>query len=420
MVPMGSIFLIHQLKQDGHSISEIARRLNMDRKTVRKKLETGLEPPSYKARPPVVSVLEPYKPYLKQKLDEHPGLSAKRLLREITNMGYTGSYTTLTEYLRTIRAPKSNQFERRFETAPGQQAQVDFARFTTRFRSEPDVERVVWLFLMVLGFSRFMVGQFAWRQTLDTVVRCHIESFRELGGVPQQCLYDRMKTAVLGEPEPGNVVYHPTLMSLGSHYGFVPKACKAYRAKTKGKVERPFRYVRQDFFLDSDFDDIDDLNEQFSHWRLSIANARKHGTTQRVVNDAFLEERESLGLMPVGNFNDVLSMERRTTKDGMVSVDGNLYSVPNGTGRKPLQIERTATELRILDGQLLLAVHPLLLGKNQRQVIDGHRKANPSVIPIAQPIAKETMIERAGDSIVCRSLDEYEAIGASLAQEAVR
>ncbi len=412
--------MIHQLKQDGHSITEIARRLNMDRKTVRKKLETGLEPPSYKARPPVVSVLEPFKPYLRQKLDEHPGLSAKRLLREVNSMGYTGSYTTLTEYLRTIRAPKSNQFERRFETAPGQQAQVDFARFTTRFRSEPDVERVVWLFLMVLGFSRFMVGQFAWRQTLDTVVRCHIESFKELGGVPQQCLYDRMKTAVLGEPEPGNVVYHPTLMSLGSHYGFVPKACKAYRAKTKGKVERPFRYVRQDFFLDSDFYDIDDLNEQFAHWRLSIANARKHGTTQRVVNEAFLEEQESLGLLPAGDFNDVLSMARRTTKDGMVSVDGNLYSVPNGTGRKPLRIERTATELRILDGQLLLAVHPLMLGKNQRHVIEGHRKANPSVIPIAQPVAKDTTIERAGDSVTARSLEEYDAIGASLAQEAAQ
>lgn len=409
--------MIHQLKQDGHSISEIARRLNMDRKTVRKKLAMGLAPPSYKTRPAVTSILEQFKPYLAHKIEQHPGLSATRLFREITAMGYTGSYTTLTEHLRTIRPPKSTQFERRFETAPGLQAQVDFARFTTRFRSEPDIERVVWLFLMVLGFSRFIVGQFAWRQTLDTVVRCHIESFKELGGVPQQCLYDRMKTAVLGEPEPGNVVYHPTLMSLGSHYGFVPKSCKPYRAKTKGKVERPFRYVRQDFFIDRDFEDIDDLNGQFSCWRSSIANVRKHGTTQRIVKEAFLEEQASLGLLPVGDFNDVLSMERRTTKDGMVSVDGNLYSVPNGIGRKPLQIERTATELRILDGQSLLAVHPLLLGKNQRQVIQGHRASSPCVVPIAHTRTSDTTIERAGDSVVCRSLDDYELIGACLARE---
>lgn len=409
--------MIHQLKQDGHSISEIARRLNMDRKTVRKKLSQGLEPPSYKARPVVASVLDKFKPYLRERLEDYPGLSATRLLRDITDMGYTGSYTTLTEYLRTIRAPKSNQFERRFETAPGHQAQVDFARFTTRFRSEPDVERVVWLFLMVLGFSRYMVGQFAWRQTLDTVVRCHIESFKELSGVPQQCLYDRMKTAVLGEPEPGNVVYHPTLMGMGSHYGFVPKSCKPYRAKTKGKVERPFRYVRQDFFLSESFEDIHDLNSQFTAWRSDIANVRKHGTTQRIIQDAFLEEQASLGALPAGDFNDVLSMERRTTKDGMVSVDGNLYSVPNGTGRKPLQIERTATQLRILDGQILLAVHPLLLGKNQRQVIQGHRASSPSVTPVALGSANDTVIERAGDSVAQRALDEYEIIGNTLAKE---
>lgn len=229
-----------------------------------------------------------------------------------------------------------------------------------------------------------------------------------------------MKTAVLGEPEPGNVVYHSTLMNLVSRYEFVPKACKPYRAKTKGKVVRPLRYIRQDFFLDSGFDDIDDLNEQFAHCRLSIANARKHDTTQRMVNDAFLEERESLGLLPVGDFNDVLSMGLRTTKDGMVSVNGNLYPVPNGTGRKPVQIERTATEFRILDGQLLLAVHPVLLGKNQRQVIDGHRRTIPSVIPMAHTITMGTTIERAGDSVLCRSLDEYKAIGAPLAQEAVQ
>ena len=409
--------MIHQLKQDGCSISEIARRVNMDRKTVRSKLAQGLEPPSYKSRPVVASVLDQFKPYLRQRLEDYPGLSATRLLRDIIDLGYIGSYTTLTQYLRTIRKPQSNQFERRFESAPGHQAQVDFARFTTRFRSEPDIERVVWLFLMVLGSSRFMVGQFAWRQTLDTVVRCHIESFRELGGVPQQCLYDRMKTAVLGEPEPGNVVYHPTLMSLGTHYGFIPKSCKPYRAKTKGKVERPFRYVRQDFFLSASFEDIDDLNSQFSSWRSDIANARKHGTTQRIIQEAFLEEQAALGVLPAGDFNDVLSMERRTTKDGMVSVDGNLYSVPNGTGRKALQIERTATQLRILDGQTLLAIHPLLLGKNQRQVIQSHRASSPSVTPMIHTSTNDSTIERAGDSVVRRALDEYEIIGNSLARE---
>ncbi|MFK7892716.1 MAG: IS21 family transposase [Granulosicoccus sp.] len=414
MHSLGNIFMIHQLKDEGHSVSEIARRLNMDRKTVRRYLARGLEPPAYTSRPAIGSCLEPFKPYLKQQLESHPGLSATRLLREIKAMGFPGSYTLLTDYLRSIRPAQPKHFEHRFETAPGQQAQVDFARFATRFRSEPEVERIVWLFSMVLGHSRYLYGQFAWRQTLDTVVRCHIAAFNEFGGGPHQCLYDRMRTAVLGEPEPGQVIYHPTLISLGSHYGFMPRACKPYRAKTKGKVERPFVYVRQDFFLGKRFDDINDLNEQFTHWRQTIANARVHGTTQRIVSDAFAEEQSALIGLPVSHFNDVLSMERRITRDGMVSVDGNLYSVPDGTQSRQVQVERTATELRILDGQELLAVHELLLGKHQRQVSNGHRtRARSTPIPHD---AAQTTLEREGDNVACRELAIYESIGSVLAQ----
>lgn len=99
---------------------------------------------------------------------------------------------------------------------------------------------------MLLGYSRYLFGRFGWRQTLGVVVRCRIEAFAEFGGVPQQLLYERMKTAVLGEPQPqpGEIAYHPTLLAMASHYGFRPKACRPYRAKTKGKVERPIPYVR--------------------------------------------------------------------------------------------------------------------------------------------------------------------------------
>ncbi len=413
MHSLGSIFMIHQLQNEGHSLSEIARRLKMDRKTVRRYLARGLEPPAYAARPAVGSCLEPYKIYLQQQIESYPGLSAKRLHREIKAMGFQGSYTLLTHYLRSIRPEQPKHFERRFETAPGQQAQVDFARFTTCFRSEPEVERVVWLFSMVLGHCRYLYGEFAWRQTLDTVVRCHIAAFNEFGGTPRQCLYDRMKTAVIGEPEPGNVVYHPTLVSLGSHYGFMPRACKPYRAKTKGKVERPFVYVRQDFFLGKRFDDINDLNEQFTDWRRNIANQRLHGTTQRIVSEALAQEQSALVALPSGSFNDVLTMDRRITRDGMVSVDGNLYSVPDGTRSRQVQVERTATELRILDDRELLAVHKLLLGKHQRQVIKGHRSKVRST-PVPEQSA--TTVEREGDNVAQRELGVYENVGTLLAQ----
>ena len=105
------------------------------------------------------------------------------------------------------------------------------------FTDEPSRVCVVWLFSLVLGYSRFLTGQFVYGQHLANVLRCHMQAFAELGGVPRQILYDRMKTAVLGETKARHVIYHPRLLELAEHYGFTPRACAPYRAKTKGKVE---------------------------------------------------------------------------------------------------------------------------------------------------------------------------------------
>ena len=123
------------------------------------------------------------------------------------------------------------------------------------------------------------------RANLEAVVGCHVATFAEFAGVPREVLYDRMKTVVLGEDDEGEDRYHPTLLDVAAHYGFRPRVCAAYRAKTKGKVERPFRYVREDFFLASQFDNLMHLNAEFDRWRIEVANRRQHGTTRRVVED---------------------------------------------------------------------------------------------------------------------------------------
>ena len=140
-------------------------------------------------------------------------------------------------------------FEVRFETPPGEQAQVDFAQFQVVFTDEPSVMRIVWLFSLVLGYSRLIWARFVAHRDLQIVLRCHMAAFAALGGVPRQVLYDRMKTAVIGEDDQAHIVYNRALIDFAGHYGFHPKACRPYRAKTKGKVERPFRYIREDFFL---------------------------------------------------------------------------------------------------------------------------------------------------------------------------
>ena len=175
-------------------------------------------------------------------------------------------------------------------------------------------------------------GRFCADQKLETVLRCHVSAFDACGGATQEVLYDRMKTAVIGEDADRSAACNPSLVALLDHYGSAPRACRAYRAKTKGKVERPFRYIRQDFFLDRTFRNLDDLNAQFDDWRREIANRRVHATTGRIVAEAFAEEQAALIPLPAHPYDAVLTVERRAGRDGMVSVGGNLHSVPDAPG----------------------------------------------------------------------------------------
>jgi transposase len=408
---LGEIVMILDLHRQGAGVSAIARRTGLDRKTVRKVIAGGLEPPVYGPRPRRVTQLQPFEPYLRERLAAVPELTGRRLHREIAALGYRGGYTAVTDLLREVRPVVPPPFELRFETPPGQQAQVDFAQFQTEFTDEPGVIRIVWLFSLVLGHSRMMWGRFVLHQDLPTVLRCHIAAFEALGGVPQQILYDRMKTAVIGDDaEAGHIIYNRTLLDFARHYVFLPKACRPYRAKTKGKVERPFRYVREDFFLGGQFRDLADLNAQLQHWLDTVANVRVHATTRRVVAEHFTEEHPSLQGLPAGAFQAVLRMERRITRDGMVSVNGNLYSVPNATRRRPVEVHSTAREIRIFEQDRLIAVHPVLEGRGQRRIAAGHRSLPP-------PANRHTPRQprRPGEFVAQRSLAFYDAVARRLA-----
>jgi transposase len=230
--------MILELHRQGLKVAAIARQLGIDRKTVRKYISRGLEPPTYGPRPHRQKSTDPFLPYLRERLVAFPGLTAVRLWREMRERGYAGGYTAVKRAVRDIRPDPVTPFEVRFETPPGEQAQVDLARFEVEFTDEPGVTRIVWLFSMVRGYSRLI-----W-------ARC----------VPREILYDRMKTAAIGEDPDGLVVYNRALLDLARHYAFQPRACRPYRPKTKGKVERPFRYIREDFFLGASFRNLDDLN----------------------------------------------------------------------------------------------------------------------------------------------------------------
>ncbi len=306
MVNLGEIVMILDLARQGLSVSAIARRTGNDRKTIRKYLDRGLEPPAYKPREPGPSLIRPFEAFLRERVSRFPDLTGQRLWREIRELGFTGGYSTVTEFLRDVRpAAEPALFERRFETPPGRQAQADFAFFRVPFTDEPGAERIVWLFSLVLGHSRMMWSRFVARQDLAAVLRCRVAAFEASGGVPEQILYDRMKTAVLGEVDERGIVYNDKLLDLAAHYGIVPNACWPTELRPRGKVERPFRYVREDFFLARSFRDLDDLNLQLGQWLDWITNRWLHGTTGRVVLEHFTEEQAMLWSVPADPFNAV-------------------------------------------------------------------------------------------------------------------
>ena len=414
MIKLGELVMILDLHRQGLSVSAIARQIGVDRKTVRAYIAKGLEPPAYKKRPPNEGMVAPFEPYLRDPLTAYPGLTARRLFRELKERGFAGGYSVVRDRVRDLRPAGGAGYEVRFETPPGEQAQVDFARFEVEFTDEPGVRRIVWLFSMVLGYSRLIWARFVVHQDLQSVLRCHIAALEAIGGAPRTILYDRMKTAVIGEDGDGLVVYNRALVDLARHYGFQPRACRPYRAKTKGKVERPFRYIREDFFLGGVFRNLEDLNDQLRYWLETVANPRVHATTQRVVNEAFAEEQASLLALPRSPYRSVLRLERRASHEGMVSVGGNLYSVPDTTRRRVFDVHVLADEIRIFEDCALVASHLPLEGRGEKRLDPAHRKSGS--FSRRRPSSSEpATLTRAGDHAPRRSLDFYAAVGRRLA-----
>jgi transposase len=414
MVRLGELMMILELHRQGVSITAIARRTGRDPKTIRKYIERGIEAPAYgprcAGRP---SKLAAYLDFLRERVTAFPDLTAARLTREIRELGYAGAYTAVKRFLAAIRPENGPKpYEVRFETPPGVQAQVDFARFVVDFTDDPDTSRVVWLFSLVLGHSRFLFARYVLHQDLQTLLRCHIQAFEAIGGVPIEILYDRMKTAVTGEDDQGHIAYNRSLLALAQHYRFQPRACRPYRAKTKGKVERPFSYIRQDFFLGRSFRNLDDLNAQLIAWLDTVANVRVHGTTQRVVAEAFAAEQPELQTLPQHRFDAVLKLERRVSHDGFVAIGGNYYSVPDRT-RRVVEVQQLPDLIRILDLGNIVAEHPVLEGRKQYRIDRSHRTGGSAKRKTR--MASGVIIGRIGDYVPLRPLAIYQAIGAQLA-----
>lgn len=291
------------LHQQGYSQRAIAKELSISRRTVIKYLKSKRDEPNdepkYQPRAKTTSKLDEFKPYLHSRIAKASPihLSAVVLLREIKELGYTGSISLLRQYLYQYRGKAEVQPIVRFETLPGKQMQVDWGQM--RGGKTP-----IHAFVMVLGYSRALFVHFTDNMRYETLEHCHQLAFEYFQGVAQQIWYDNMKTVVVerdayGE---GKHRFHQGFYQFSKRCGFIPKLCQPYRPQTKGKVERMVRYVRDNFYQPLVTQlaacghelNVDTANLNVMDWLNNIANVRIHDTTKEQPSKRLETERTYL------------------------------------------------------------------------------------------------------------------------------
>jgi transposase len=347
--------VIKALTKRGVYQKDIASELGVHRKTVSRALKREGAPEGKRRRRG--SKLDPYKETVDRLLRENVW-NAVVILREIQAEGYEGGITILREYVAPKRALRPSRATVRFETDPGQQLQTDWGEIKTAIAGE---ETKVHFEVNLLGYSRRFHFWCTDSEDAEHTYEGLIRSFEYFGGVPKEVLVDNQKTAVLEPSNNGRPRFNERFLDLADHYGFTPRACRPYRARTKGKGERMVGYIKQHFFVRyRAFESWAHLNQLAEQWLAQEADQRVHGTVQEVVAERFARERPTLGPLPTSRYDISYYETRQVGWDGYIDVRGNRYSVPGHlTGHTVavrIGLDRT---LRVYSGETLVATHTL-------------------------------------------------------------
>jgi transposase len=322
--------------------------------------------------------LSQFEGYLKARMAEGV-YNTRKLYRELRERGYSGGLTQVILYVQPYRPKRDEPAVMRFETAAGQQAQVDWGYFGSM--EHEGRQRNLYVFVMTLCWSRALYIEFTVNGNTDWFIRCHQHAFEYFGGVPQEVLHNNLKSAVIGRDSVGRIRWNARYLDFATYSGFVPHACRPYRAQTKGKVERGIGYVRQNFWSGLPFSDMADLNAQALSWVNEIANPRVHGTTGEVPFERL--PNEHLPPLPRQRFDTSIKAERCASRDCLVSYDGNFYSVPTNWAGKALLVKETEDRQLVIVNGLgeVIAQHHKLPGRHKRSIVAAHYDGLPALTP---------------------------------------
>ena len=402
---------IKELYAKGTPKKEIARLLSVDAKTVRRHINKAVWGP-YQKGAIGSCLLDPYKEWLLGRMGE-VGYNARVLLRELTHLGYGGSYDPVKRFIAPHRQSQVRACVR-YETAPGEQSQMDWGSDWV-WLGEELVK--VHFFALVLGYSRRSFAKGYLHERFLNLVDGHEEAFRWFGGMTRDILYDNPRTMVLQhDVHAREVTLNKQFQDFAEYYGFCPKFCMPYRPQTKGKIESGVKYLKRNFLPGRRFRDLDHLNAELAKWQREVADLRVHGTTHERPVDRFAKETLCPILRPAYQYVPVI--QRKVAHDAMISFESNRYSVPWVHAGK-------CVDLKVAQGRLLIsyagkeiATHVLLAGKNGQVICTAHyaglmsaksQKRAHAKMPQHDPAWKE-----GSHDVVTRSLAVYECVAETL------
>lgn len=351
------------------SVRSIARELGLNRKSVARVIDRRAVAEK-RATGQRSTILDPFKPLAKAVLVRDPKITAVALLNYLREGGYMGSRCTVQNWLREVRepAPKREAFLR-LEFQPGECAQIDWGEFGDVFGDGVKIHA----FLMVMSFSRLLYVEFTRSERFEDFVRCHENAFRFFGGVPRECWYDNLATAVTERL--GKLVrFNARFFAYMGHHGIRPHACNPARGNEKGRVEDGVKFIRNNFWSGREFKNFVDLQSQATAWMNSFCNEREHRSTRKIPRLHF-EAEEKIALLPMNSHfyetDEVLS--RVVPPDFHILFETNRYSVPWTLTGMTVTLRINAEKIRVFYNERFIAAHDRSYRKHQVITIEQHR-----------------------------------------------
>jgi transposase len=369
MIDQHSIFEIHRLANEGLSIRKIARRVNLNRKTVIRYLDDPNPTRPVIKRP---SKLDPFKEEISKMLEIDPKASAVVIAQRIASLGFDGEITILRNYLRKVRGrSRKRQSFIRFESPPGHQCQIDWGHFGSL--SYGSTKRKLYCMAVIESHSRLLYLEFTHSQRQETLHRCLLNAFRFFNGTPKELVHDNMITAVIERDGP-LIRFNERFLCFLLPFKIVPIACNVASPHEKGKVEKgAIHYIRYNFWPLRSFRDLKDLQAQADHWRDHIANVRVHSTTGQKPSDRF--NPEAMRALP-----DLLPDCRDTAickvyPDFSIRFDANSYTVPPWAIDKDVVAKADHHTVTLYFKDKPIATHTRSWEKKKRIELPSHREA---------------------------------------------